>query len=352
MKSALLIFVFFCSVLHVLAQDKIIVIHAQSNSEGKIYLLEKKGGFFFIQNTFRCRFGYGGIEKNKVKDGKTPLGHYKVNEERVKSKYDETQLRLFGGHFISIDYPNRCDLKDGKTGSGIGIHGGANKNTRGCIRVLDENGKNTNTKSINEIVKFTKIGTDVFIMDIFPNDLIGSTGEYLNEKASLFWSGIRSSRNCYSELETKMKKYDDIPSSSNVSIGIIQDSDGYTNIRSRNSIKSKIVGTIRSNEAFTYISHKGNWFYISTQSGIQGYIHNSRVLNLISFHSGIAIIKDVDGYTNVRKGPSIDSKVVTVINEYDSFWFKIIPGNWWEVVSKNGIKGYMHKSRINIRVRR
>ncbi len=73
----------------------------------------------------------------------------------------------------------------------------------------------------------------------------------------------------------------------------------------------------------------------------------------------LALIKDRDGFTNVRKNKNKDSEVVGKL--YKNEFFYCIPSNseqWWlvhrkGVTYKNGSKteslnGYMHKSRIKI----
>ncbi|MDR0863573.1 MAG: SH3 domain-containing protein [Candidatus Symbiothrix sp.] len=62
----------------------------------------------------------------------------------------------------------------------------------------------------------------------------------------------------------------------------------------------------------------------------------------------LGIIKDLDGYTNVREGKQNDSKVLAKIYEGELFAVEKSSENWWKVITKNGIKGYVHKSRISI----
>jgi hypothetical protein len=56
--------------------------------------------------------------------------------------------------------------------------------------------------------------------------------------------------------------------------GIINDTDGYVNIRKEMNAQSEILGKIVKNEIFTYWETVGsNWYTVKTQDGILGYVH-------------------------------------------------------------------------------
>jgi len=58
---------------------------------------------------------------------------------------------------------------------------------------------------------------------------------------------------------------------------IIEDPDGYTNVRSRRSASSDIVARVYEGERFyTYIQNR-NWWQIKTRDGKVGYMHVSRI---------------------------------------------------------------------------
>jgi len=58
--------------------------------------------------------------------------------------------------------------------------------------------------------------------------------------------------------------------------GIINDPDGYTNVRKEKSSKSEILFQIYEDEKFILQNNEGDWWLIE-YNGNQGYIHNSRV---------------------------------------------------------------------------
>lgn len=61
-------------------------------------------------------------------------------------------------------------------------------------------------------------------------------------------------------------------------IGVINDKDGYVNIRVDKSVKSQIISKVFINEFFTYFEDEtSNWWLIETEKGDLGYMHRSRV---------------------------------------------------------------------------
>jgi uncharacterized protein YgiM (DUF1202 family) len=61
-----------------------------------------------------------------------------------------------------------------------------------------------------------------------------------------------------------------------------------------------------------------------------------------------AVIKDPDGYTNVRAGKSVNTSVVAIVYENEHFMAQpTSESNWYKVVLYSGIQGYMHNSRIH-----
>ncbi|RFS24836.1 hypothetical protein DVR12_06485 [Chitinophaga silvatica] len=61
-------------------------------------------------------------------------------------------------------------------------------------------------------------------------------------------------------------------------IGIIQDKDGYTNIRrSMNSKTAAIIAKLMANESFYYWPLAGNWWIVEKKDGTRGFVHASRI---------------------------------------------------------------------------
>lgn len=332
------------------AQQNIVLIYAHSQLRGNIYLLQEKADAYYVKNVFPCRFGYNGINKRQRGDGKTPLGHYKILEERPKSLKSSRQLNEFGGYFLLIDYPNYCDKRNGRTGGAIGLHGGKNNITQGCIRVLDAGTPRISRYAIREIAAFTKYGTDVIITDRLSDDLIERRGRMLSASASAYWKELISRRRCYSEIVRGQGSQKILaskePDPNIIYLGTLKNSRGASSIRKDKDGDSPSIGTVRGGETFVYLREDKDWYTVISQEGVQGYIHRSRIQSLCTAPSGTAQINDPDGYTNLRSAPSSSSTVIRRITEEEVFFYKEVNSSWWEVVTRRGIKGYMHQSRI------
>ena len=59
---------------------------------------------------------------------------------------------------------------------------------------------------------------------------------------------------------------------------VIEDSDGYTNVRALGSSKAKIITQVKSGSFVDVIEKRGDWWKVKTDNGIVGYIHKSRII--------------------------------------------------------------------------
>lgn len=73
------------------------------------------------------------------------------------------------------------------------------------------------------------------------------------------------------------------------------------------------------------------------------------LLGQIDALQGFAIIKDKDGFTNIRKEPDAKSKIIGTIKNDELFYYFIDKSDeeWCSISFKeNKISGYVHKSRV------
>lgn len=63
---------------------------------------------------FRIALGRGGIDKRAEGDFRTPLGRYALSPARSSERFHL---------FLAVGYPTREQLRQGLTGSAIGVHG-------------------------------------------------------------------------------------------------------------------------------------------------------------------------------------------------------------------------------------
>lgn len=132
----------------------------------------------------------------------------------------------------------------------------------------------------------------------------------------------------------------------NYPIGVINDPDGYTNVRSGPGKNYSVITKIYKGEYFIIKSTDGEWWSAIAPNGKEGYIHKSRVKIVREDAILTGYINDPDGYTNVRSGPGKKYSVVAKVYEGEMFII-LETGEWHKIITKKGIVGYMHYSRIN-----
>ncbi|MFM7331635.1 MAG: murein L,D-transpeptidase family protein [Brachymonas sp.] len=107
-------------------------------SRARLYLFENTPQGLKLVADYYASVGKLGIDKNIEGDLKTTLGIYYVT-----NTLDPNSLQdLYGAGALPINYPNPYDLRRGKTGSGIWLHGvpqaqfaRAPKATDGCVAI-------------------------------------------------------------------------------------------------------------------------------------------------------------------------------------------------------------------------
>ena len=88
-------------------------------SRSRLYLFENTATGLKLMADYYISVGKSGIEKTVEGDLRTPLGVYFVT-----SNLDPKSLKdFYGSGALPINYPNQLDIKRGKTGSGIWLHG-------------------------------------------------------------------------------------------------------------------------------------------------------------------------------------------------------------------------------------
>ena len=88
-------------------------------SRARLYLFENTPNGLKLLADYYISVGKSGTEKSLEGDLRTPLGVYFVT-----SNLDPTSLKdFYGSGALPINYPNQLDLKRGKTGGGIWLHG-------------------------------------------------------------------------------------------------------------------------------------------------------------------------------------------------------------------------------------
>lgn len=96
-------------------QQYAIVVDADNS---RLYLYRNENGVPSYVADFYTTIGKNGIEKHTEGDKRTPLGVYFTGAKLTKKLAD-----IYGDAAYPLSYPNEWDKRQGKTGSGIWVHG-------------------------------------------------------------------------------------------------------------------------------------------------------------------------------------------------------------------------------------
>lgn len=113
---------------------------AVDTAKARLYLFENTDAGPRLLANYYISVGKAGVGKNVEGDQRTPLGAYFIT-----SNLDPTSLKdLYGSGALPVNYPNVLDLRRGKTGGGIWLHGTpstqftrAPQATDGCVAVAN-----------------------------------------------------------------------------------------------------------------------------------------------------------------------------------------------------------------------
>ena len=127
---------------------------AVDTSRARLYLFENTPTGMKLLADYYISVGKLGIEKSVEGDLRTPLGVYFIT-----SNLDPRLLKdFYGAGALPINYPNQLDIKRGKTGSGIWLHGAPSNQfaraplaTEGCVALANPD--------LQRIIKTVEIGT-------------------------------------------------------------------------------------------------------------------------------------------------------------------------------------------------
>ncbi len=121
----------------------------------ELLVLKENDDYFDIIRSYKISLGGKIGAKEKEGDLKTPEGLYKI----VEVKEDDELPTMYGPRAFVLNYPNRFDEAQGRTGGGIWLHGSGQgsktPDTKGCVELDDWN--------IMELGKWIDIDTTVVI---------------------------------------------------------------------------------------------------------------------------------------------------------------------------------------------
>lgn len=88
-------------------------------AKSRMYLYRNEGGQARFIADYYVTVGKNGIQKQKEGDKKTPLGVYFTGSRLAQEKLPD----LYGSAAYPLNYPNEWDIRQGKSGHGIWMHG-------------------------------------------------------------------------------------------------------------------------------------------------------------------------------------------------------------------------------------
>jgi hypothetical protein len=119
---------------------------------------------------------------------------------------------------------------------------------------------------------------------------------------------------------------------------IIQDKDGFTNVRFEPSTKSKIIGTLKNNDVFFAMQEVGkeDWYEVG-RPNLKGFVHKSRI-KLFSSFSKIDVLVERENYLKFN-GQNVSLEIV--IDKFNLLTNSVLKSADGKVVEKiNGKKFY------------
>lgn len=166
---------------------------AVDTAKARLYLFENAGNRTRLLADYYISVGKAGVGKNVEGDLRTPLGVYFIT-----SSLDPKSLPdLYGTGALPVSYPNVLDMRRGKTGSGIWLHGNpSNRFTRepqateGCVAMANPD--------LDRIISTVEIRTTPVLIGknfkwVRPTDLQSERQQL--EGTLLSWASAKSSGN-------------------------------------------------------------------------------------------------------------------------------------------------------------
>jgi L,D-peptidoglycan transpeptidase YkuD (ErfK/YbiS/YcfS/YnhG family) len=153
-------------------------------SKARLYLFENSRRGAKLLGDYYISVGKAGVGKTVEGDQRTPLGLYFIT-----SSLDPKSLKdLYGSGALPINYPNAFDVRRGKTGSGIWLHGTPSSQfsraplaTDGCIAVANPD--------LDRIIRTVEIRTTPVLID---KNLTWVTDQSLAAERKAFEALLRS----------------------------------------------------------------------------------------------------------------------------------------------------------------
>jgi murein L,D-transpeptidase YafK len=209
-------------------------------SRATLFVYENVNGEPRYVTDFYITLGKLGTDKVSEGDQRTPIGVYFVRAALPKNKLSD----FYGAGAYPLSYPNEYDLKNGRTGSGIWLHGTPSdtysrppRASNGCLVLANED--------LKKLAPYLQAGITPVIIT---NRMDWSTGRDQEERAALFQE-IEQWRTDWANLDTDAYLRHYAPSFSSGGMHLQQWSEQKHKV---NSAKSWINVKLSNVSVFTY----------------------------------------------------------------------------------------------------
>jgi len=110
-------------------------------SRSRLYVYENRGGLPARVADFYVTIGKAGVGKEREGDNRTPIGIYTISGFKSPSELTD----FYGSGAYTLSYPNEWDVRQGRNGHGIWIHGSPSNTysraplaSEGCVVLANE----------------------------------------------------------------------------------------------------------------------------------------------------------------------------------------------------------------------
>ncbi|MEH7093842.1 SH3 domain-containing protein [Neobacillus vireti] len=117
-------------------------------------------------------------------------------------------------------------------------------------------------------------------------------------------------------------------------------------VRSDSSLNAAIIGSVAKGQQFAILEENNNWAKIEYESGSYGWVSGWYLEKTTASTPAKQSLKDskvtiLHNGTNIRQEAKVQSNVVALANEGDTFTVKRIVNDWYEIKLKNGRTGFV-----------
>jgi N-acetylmuramoyl-L-alanine amidase len=119
-------------------------------------------------------------------------------------------------------------------------------------------------------------------------------------------------------------------------------------VRERNALDGKILGSVTKGQSFKILEEQNNWVKIEYKSGKLGwaagwFFQKEKSGQTVETNKPLknSTVKILHNGTNIRKGPSTGTAVISRVNHGNSYKVISVKNDWYEISLHNGTAGYV-----------